>query len=179
MLSSIRRHRLAHEADGVSGYGTAGHSTAFFGDSVGHVTRSKTRVFKAPHGTASTGDEAIVAVEVSKATRAAPACFPSMPVSGEQLADAGLDIDVATAELRLSYFPKRYRMASCAQPGCSYRRQDRGFNLFQLQFDENARRAAGKRALAQQQHGTTTRWIEAKMEFMRSNGFAPYSTGNS
>ena len=122
MLGSIRRHRLAHEADGVSGYRTAGHSAASFGDSVCHVTRSQARVFKTPYGTAPTGDDAIRTVEVSKAACAAPAYFPLMPISGELLADAGLGMDVATGELRLSYFPKRYRMASCAQPGCLYMR---------------------------------------------------------
>ena len=85
MPGSIRRHRLAHEADGVSGYGTAGRSTASFGDSVGHVTRSQARVFKTPYRTAPTGDDAIRTVEVSRATCAAPAYFPLMPISGNCL----------------------------------------------------------------------------------------------
>lgn len=54
------------------------------------VTHSVTKVFKTPHVDASHGDQACKAVDITMATCAAPAYFPSVPIAGRLYADGGL-----------------------------------------------------------------------------------------
>lgn len=54
------------------------------------VSRSVTKVFKTPHVDASRGDEACKVVDITMATCAAPAYFPSVPIGGRLYADGGL-----------------------------------------------------------------------------------------
>jgi patatin-like phospholipase/acyl hydrolase len=54
------------------------------------VTRSVTKVFKTPHVDASHGDEDCKVVDITMATCAAPAYFPSVPIGGRLYADGGL-----------------------------------------------------------------------------------------
>lgn len=54
------------------------------------VSRSTTKVFKTPHGKASEGDGGLQAVDVTLATCAAPAYFPSVRIGERLYADGGL-----------------------------------------------------------------------------------------
>ncbi|MEO7939324.1 MAG: CBASS cGAMP-activated phospholipase [Burkholderiaceae bacterium] len=54
------------------------------------VSRSVTKVFKTPHVAASRGDEDVKVIDVTMATCAAPAYFPSVPIGGRLYADGGL-----------------------------------------------------------------------------------------
>ena len=54
------------------------------------IVQCKTKVFKTPHGPASSGDGDLRAVDVAMAACAAPAYFPSMRVGRRLYADGGL-----------------------------------------------------------------------------------------
>lgn len=90
------------------------------------VTRSVTKVFKTPHAQASLGDAAYSAVDVTLATCAAPAFFPSVHVGGKLYADGGLfavapdQVALHEAEHFMGAKPARVRMLSIGTATMGY-----------------------------------------------------------
>lgn len=82
------------------------------------VTHSVTKVFKTPHVDASRGDEDCKVVDITMATCAAPAYFPSVPIAGRLYADGGLFavapdlVAMHEAEHFMGVAPERVRMLS-------------------------------------------------------------------
>ena len=82
------------------------------------VSRSVTKVFKTPHVAASRGDEAVKVIDVTMATCAAPAYFPSVPIGDRLYADGGLfavapdQVAMHEAEHFMKIDPDRVRMVS-------------------------------------------------------------------
>ncbi len=90
------------------------------------VTRSVTKVFKTPHAQASEGDAGYSAVDVTLATCAAPAFFPSVHVGGKLYADGGLfavapdQVALHEAEHFMGVKPARVRMLSLGTATMGY-----------------------------------------------------------
>jgi len=90
------------------------------------VTRSETKVFKTPHVEASCGDETCRVVDVTMATCAAPAYFPSVPIAGRLYADGGLfavapdQVAMHEAEHFMRVKPAQVRMVSIGTATAGY-----------------------------------------------------------
>jgi patatin-like phospholipase/acyl hydrolase len=90
------------------------------------VTRSMTKVFKTPHVDASRGDEHCKVVDITMATCAAPAYFPSVPIDGRLYADGGLfavapdQVAMHEAEHFMKVNQKRMRMVSVGTATAAY-----------------------------------------------------------
>ncbi|MCE1250097.1 MAG: patatin-like phospholipase family protein [Comamonadaceae bacterium] len=95
------------------------------------VTRSVTKVFKTPHAQASLGDAAYSAVDVTLATCAAPAFFPSVYVGDKLYADGGLfavapdQVALHEAEHFMGAKPARVRMLSVGTAAMGYQPADK------------------------------------------------------
>ena len=90
------------------------------------VSRSLTKIFKTPHASASSGDEATLAVDVAMATCAAPAYFPSVAIDGAVYADGGLfavapdQVALHEAEHFIGVKPSHVRMLSIGTATVGY-----------------------------------------------------------
>lgn len=95
-----------------------------------NVSLSQTKVFKTPHGDASTGDERVLAVDVAMATSAAPAYFPSVKVGRHLYADGGIfavapdQVALHEAEHFLGISPERIEMLSVGTATAGYKPAD-------------------------------------------------------
>lgn len=95
------------------------------------VTRSTTKIFKTPHGSASRGDEATKVVDVMLATSAAPAYFPSVAIGTRLYADGGLfavapdQVALHEAEHFMKVSPARVRMLSIGTATAGYQPTER------------------------------------------------------
>ena len=91
------------------------------------VTRSVTKVFKTPHVDASRGDENNKVVDVTMATCAAPAYFPSVQIGERLYADGGLfavapdQVAMHEAAHFMGIEPARLRMLSIGTATAEYR----------------------------------------------------------
>lgn len=94
------------------------------------VSRSVTKVFKTPHAQASLGDGELSAVDVTLATCAAPAFFPSVQVGKTLYADGGLfavapdQVALHEAEHFMGAKPSRVRMLSVGTATMGYQPAD-------------------------------------------------------
>lgn len=94
------------------------------------VSRSVTKVFKTPHVDASRGDEDIKVIDVTMATCAAPAYFPSVPIGGRLYADGGLfavapdQVAMHEAEHFMKIDSNRIRMVSIGTATEGYQPSD-------------------------------------------------------
>lgn len=92
-----------------------------------NVSLSQTKVFKTPHGDASTGDERVLAIDVAMATSAAPAYFPSVKVGRHLYADGGIfavapdQVALHEVEHFLGVAPERVSMLSIGTATAGYR----------------------------------------------------------
>lgn len=90
------------------------------------VSRSVTKVFKTPHVPASRGDEQLEVIDVTMATCAAPAYFPSVPIGKRLYADGGLfavapdQVAMHEAEHFMKIDPGRIRMVSIGTATAGY-----------------------------------------------------------
>lgn len=90
------------------------------------VSRSVTKVFKTPHVDASRGDEDCKVVDITMATCAAPAYFPSVPIGGRLYADGGLfavapdQVAMHEAEHFMGVDSSRVRMVSIGTATAGY-----------------------------------------------------------
>lgn len=90
------------------------------------VSRSVTKVFKTPHVAPSRGDEDIPVIDVTMATCAAPAYFPSVAIGGRLYADGGLfavapdQVAMHEAEHFMQIDPGRIRMVSVGTATAGY-----------------------------------------------------------
>ncbi len=90
------------------------------------VSRSVTKVFKTPHVAASRGDGDIKVIDVTMATCAAPAYFPSVPIGDRLYADGGLfavapdQVAMHEAEHFMKVQPDRIRMVSIGTATAGY-----------------------------------------------------------
>lgn len=90
------------------------------------VSRSVTKVFKTPHVPASRGDEQLEVIDVTMATCAAPAYFPSVPIGKRLYADGGLfavapdQVAMHEAEHFMKIDPERIRMVSIGTATAGY-----------------------------------------------------------
>lgn len=90
------------------------------------VSRSVTKVFKTPHVSASRGDEDFKVIDVTMATCAAPAYFPSVRIGGHLYADGGLfavapdQVAMHEAEHFMKIDPNQIRMVSIGTATAGY-----------------------------------------------------------
>lgn len=90
------------------------------------VSRSETKVFKTPHVAVSRGDENCKVVDVTMATSAAPAYFPSVAIGGRLYADGGLfavapdQVAMHEAEHFMRIKPEQVRMVSIGTATAAY-----------------------------------------------------------
>lgn len=117
---------LRSELQGLFGERTLGQAAHAVVIPAVDVTRSMTKVFKTPHVDASRGDERCKVVDVTMATSAAPAYFPSVPIGGRLYADGGLfavapdQVAMHEAEHFMAVAAEQVRMVSIGTATANY-----------------------------------------------------------
>lgn len=119
--SALRGELLKHFGDRT--LGQAPHAVVI---PAVDVSRSVTKVFKTPHVAASRGDENVKVIDVTMATCAAPAYFPSVLIGDHLYADGGLfavapdQVAMHEAEHFMKIHPDRIRMVSVGTATAGY-----------------------------------------------------------